>query len=153
MAIVLITGSGRRIGRGLAIEFAKKGWDVVVNYNLSEKEALQTVEVIKELGVRCIALKADVRNNNEIEKMFETCTKEFGVPDVLVNNAGIFPEAKLINDITEEFWDNTMNVNLRGEFFTSQSFAKFAQCLTTYRKRLLFSLPKRLQGNSLQIYQ
>ncbi len=62
MPIVFITGSGRRIGRGLAIEFARKQWSVVVNYNDSKKEALKTVDDIRAFGVQSIAVKADVRD-------------------------------------------------------------------------------------------
>ncbi|MFC2130718.1 SDR family NAD(P)-dependent oxidoreductase [Bacteroidota bacterium] len=126
MPIVFITGSGRRMGKGLAIEFARKQWDVAVNYNESKTDALKTVEEIRSLGVQSIAVKADVRDIQEMERAFETAVNELGKPDVLVNNAGIFPPQKNLDEISVEFWDNTMNVNLRGEFFASQVFSKFA---------------------------
>ena len=117
MGIVLITGSGKRIGRGLAISFAEKGWDVIIHYNTSEEKAKETENHIKNLGVKAVIVKADIRNYQEIKDAFESGVKEVGMPDVLVNNAGIYPPPTQLKDISDRMWDDTLNINLRGEYY------------------------------------
>ena len=85
MGIVLITGSSRRIGRGLAIRFAEKGWDVIIHYNSSEEKANETENYIKGLGVKAVSVKADIRNYQEVKDAFEKGVNEVGIPDILVN--------------------------------------------------------------------
>ncbi len=127
MSTIWITGSGRRIGRGLAIEFAKKGWDVAVHYNGSEAMAHKTVEDIQKLGRKTALVKADVRNHDEISNAFEEIVSSLGVPDVLVNNSGIFPPQTPLDKISADMWDNVLDINLRGEFYCSQVFASKAR--------------------------
>ncbi|TAL70910.1 MAG: SDR family oxidoreductase [Bacteroidetes bacterium] len=127
MSIVLITGSGRRIGRGLAIRFAEKGWDVIIHYNSSDKKADETGKLIKEIGVRTITVKADVRNQGEIQNVFTKAVEQVGIPDVLINNAGIYPLPVQLNDISDELWNDTLNINLRGEFYFSKVYAEKAK--------------------------
>ena len=123
MGIVLITGSGKRIGRGLAISFAEKGWDVIIHYNTSEEKAKETENHIKNLGVKAVIVKADIRNYQEIKDAFESGVKEVGMPDVLVNNAGIYPPPTQLKDISDRMWDDTLNINLRGEYYFSKIFS------------------------------
>ncbi len=127
MKNIFITGSGKRIGRALALNFAKKGWNVTVHYNSSKKEAERTFAEVKSTGVKTTLVKADVRNYKELRAAFEKSVNEIGIPDVLVNNSGIFPKKTKIADIDEEFWNNTLNINLRGEFFASKIFSEFAK--------------------------
>ena len=127
MPSVLITGSGRRIGRGLALEFARKGWDVIIHYNNSEKSAKETVDTILNTGRKSVAVKANVLSYEEIEKAFQKIITEFGIPNVLVNNAGIYPEQIEIKNITEEQWNEVMGVNLRSEFYFSKIFSEYAK--------------------------
>lgn len=127
MSVVFITGAGRRIGRALAINFAKKGWDVAINYNSSERGAFDTVEICKSFGVKANAYKADVSNKNEIIRAFDKSIDELGLPTVLVNNAGIFPKRTRLTEIEESLIDNTFAINLKGEFFTSQYFSQLAK--------------------------
>jgi NAD(P)-dependent dehydrogenase (short-subunit alcohol dehydrogenase family) len=126
MPIALITGSGKRIGKSLALEFANKGWNVAVHYNTSREGALDTISRAESCGVRTALLKADLRNKKEIDSALEQMVDILGVPEVLVNNAGVFPERMEMDNITEEFWDNALNTNLRSAFYVSQSFAKYA---------------------------
>lgn len=126
MATILITGSGRRIGRALAIKFAEKKYDVIVHYNNSKEKAFDTVKEIQLLGCKAVAVKADVRNESEIISAFEQGMDKLGMPEILVNNAGIFPEAKPLQDISLGLWDDTMNTNLRSEFLFAKIFAKYA---------------------------
>lgn len=127
MALVLITGSGKRIGKGLAIEFSRKGWDVVIHYNLSEESALETKRYIeKNFGVKVYAFSSDLRDIsgslNSLEKVFN----EVGVPNVLVNNAAIFPDRRNLDEIDEEIWDITLTINLKAYLFVAKAFAKYA---------------------------
>jgi len=127
MSLVFITGAGRRIGKQLAINFAKKGWDIAINYNNSEYQAKETMNICNSLGVKSRIYKADVSKKHEVVKAFEKSLEEMGIPDVLVNNAGIFPERTKLEDITEELINNTFDINLKGEFFTSQYFSQHAK--------------------------
>jgi len=121
--VALITGAGRGIGRSIALEFAREGADVIINYNKSEKEAKEVVKEVEKIGSKAIAIKADVSKRNEIEKMIETSLKEFKRIDILVNNAGIISVAQL-QDLTEEDWDRLMDINLKGVFLCSKFVSK-----------------------------
>ncbi|PKL81322.1 MAG: hypothetical protein CVV25_00860 [Ignavibacteriae bacterium HGW-Ignavibacteriae-4] len=127
MSVVFITGAGRRIGKSLAINFAIKGWDVAINYNSSEKSALETADICRTYGVKANVYKADVSIKEEIVRAFDKSIEELGLPDVLVNNAGVFPERTKIVEIDESMIDNTFGINLKGEFFTSQYFSQLAK--------------------------
>lgn len=108
----MITGSSRGIGASCARIFSSNGYNVVINYNKSEKEAL---ELSSELGSNSLCVKADVTDFNQVLEMFEKATSAFGRVDVLVNNAGI-AEQKLFTEISETEWDRMFNVNVKGVF-------------------------------------
>lgn len=126
MSLIFITGAGRRIGRGLAINFAKKGWDVAINYNSSESMAIETRDICRSYGVNAEIFKADVSNKKQIISILNDIVNKMGIPKVLVNNAGIYPPRTELKDISEELIDETFAVNLKGEFFTSQYFSQLA---------------------------
>jgi 3-oxoacyl-[acyl-carrier protein] reductase/pteridine reductase len=109
------------------LNFAEKGWDVAINYNTSENMAMKTMNDCESFGVNANIYQADVSNKTAIIKMFDRIIKEMGKPDVLVNNAGIFPKRTKIEDITEELIDNTFAINLKGEFFTTQYFSQLCK--------------------------
>lgn len=127
MPLILITGSGRRLGRGLALEFAQKGWDIAVHYNRSEETALKTANEIKKMGVKCITVKADVLSSKEINVAFDKIVNELGHPEVLINNAGVYPQITPLNEISDEMWNDTLGVNLSGEFHFARKFAENAK--------------------------
>lgn len=127
MPLLLITGAGRRLGRALAIEFAKKGYDISIVYNRSQIGANNTLEIIKSLNQKAICIKADIRNIVEINNAIDLTMKNIGIPDVLINNSGVLPDRCPIDSIDENLWDNTININLRAAFFFSKKFAKYAQ--------------------------
>ncbi len=127
MPLIFITGGGRRIGRGLAIEFSKKGWDVAITFNNSSTGADEVKSLIEAKGSSCFAVKADMRDLSELELAFDECKREIGTPNVLINNAGIYPPKIPLNELTEEIWDNTLNVNLRGQMFASKVFSGMAK--------------------------
>lgn len=117
---VLITGSSRGIGSDMAEKFAREGYNVLINYNKSKHKAEELCSKLLEEGFSVKVFKCDVSKRDEVESMFEYCIKEFGDLDVLINNAGV-AKGMLFTDVTDEDWDNLMNVNLKGVFHCSQT--------------------------------
>lgn len=113
--VALITGSSRGIGRAVAIEMAKEGANVVVNYYKSPDEAKKVVDEITKSGTQAIAIKADVSNEDEVKNMVEQAVAEFGKIDILVNNAGIVFDIPFMEKTVEQ-WNKTLGVNLIGTF-------------------------------------
>ena len=113
--IALVTGASRGIGKAIAIEFAKQGADVIVNYSKDEKGALEVADEIKNLGRKCLAVKADVSDFDEVSKMFGIVRKDFGKLDILVNNAGITMDRTLKKMRAEE-WNKVIDVNLNSVY-------------------------------------
>lgn len=89
MKTVLITGASRGIGKEIALKFAHEGYNIVLNYNSSEKKAKDLAKQIEKLGVKCLMIKADVAVESEVIEMVNTALKTFGHIEVLVNNAGV----------------------------------------------------------------
>ena len=112
MSTAVITGSARGIGAATAALFADLGYNVVINYNTSEAEALALKE---KLGEKAIAVKADVSRPEGAKLLFDTAKQIFGSVDVLVNNAGI-AQQKLFTDITQEDYDRMFDCNVRSVF-------------------------------------
>ncbi len=120
--VALITGAGKGIGRGIALEFAKQGADIIVNYSFSATEALETVSAIEKLGRRALAIQADVGKWAPVHAMVDQAWEVFGHIDILVNNAGITPFCDFF-EMTEEDWDRALDTNLKGAFMCSQAVA------------------------------
>ena len=96
----------------------------MVNYEKNRDKAYEVIEAIKNTKGRAIAIRCNVSNRNEVETMFKTTIDEFGKVDILVNNAGIAVEAPLL-ETTDDIWDSTMNVNLKGVFLCTQVAARY----------------------------
>lgn len=124
--VALVTGAGRRIGREIALTLGRAGADVVVNYHHSRDEAKSTVDEIQALGVRAVALRADISRPAQVRRMFEAVEKRFGRLDLLVNNAGVFFPARW-DRLTEGEWDRILGANLKGPFFCAQAAARLMQ--------------------------
>lgn len=123
--VVLITGGSRGIGASTAVEFAKKGYNVVVNYLSSEEKALTLKKEIEEnYGVKVLTIKADVSDESEVKNMVEKIITEFGHIDCLVNNAGIAIDT-IFEDKTKENFIKTLNTNLIGPFLVSKEVGKY----------------------------
>ena len=119
MKTVLITGASRGIGKQIAKQFAKHGYNVAINYNKSIDKAKSLYEEIISLNANAILVKADIKNSNEVKKMIEKTIACFGHIDVLINNAGISYKGLFIdenNEITKEIIDT----NLLGAMYTSK---------------------------------
>ncbi len=123
--VALVTGSSRGIGRACIIEFAKSGFDVVINYVQSENLANELKEYVQtNFGIRALAIKCDISNEQQVKQMVETTISTFGKIDVLVNNAGI-EIAKPFEEKTVEHWYKTLGVNLVGTFIVSKYCSKY----------------------------
>ncbi|MBI1368156.1 MAG: 3-ketoacyl-ACP reductase [Planctomycetes bacterium] len=122
----IVTGAGRGIGRGIALELAKKGWSVVVNYSRSAEGAEHVVKEIEAAGGQAAAIGADVSLADDRAKLVEASLAAFGSIDMLVNNAGITSPNRSLDllDATEEGYDHLMAVNLKGPFFLTQLVAR-----------------------------
>lgn len=116
---VLITGASRGIGRDMAQLFAENGYQVVINYLYSEKEAKQLEKQLKEHGYSAFAVRANICNPRETERMFRLAEEVFGEIDVLINNAGI-AQQKLFTEIKEYEWNMMFDVNIKGMFHCTQ---------------------------------
>ena len=122
--IALITGGTRGIGLGIAIEFAKAGFDLAVN-GIRNREAVQPVlDELEKFGGRVAYIKGDVANKEDRKNMLNAVMERFGKINVLVNNAGIAPpERKDILEATEESFKYVVHINLQGPYFLTQLFA------------------------------
>jgi NAD(P)-dependent dehydrogenase (short-subunit alcohol dehydrogenase family) len=120
---VLVTGAAKRLGRAIALELARDGWDVAIHYNSSEKDAEDAAEQVRKAGQRVTTVKADLSNEAETATIVERAVKEIGPLNALVNSASVF-ESDDWNSATRESWDKHMNVNLRAPFVLSQHFAR-----------------------------
>ena len=120
--IALITGSSRGVGRAVALGMAKEGAKVVVNYTSNEKAANEVVEAIENMGSKAVAVKADVARKGDAENLVTTAVETFGGLDVLVNNAG-FTRPALMLKMTEDQWDEVVDIHLKGTFLCSQAAA------------------------------
>ncbi len=120
--VVLVTGAGRGIGTGIALRFAQAGAAVAVCYRLSEAGAQAVTETIRASGARALALQADVRNKAEVEALISQAVDGLGRLDVVINNAGTYPVAPLL-EMTEAQWDEVIDSNLRGVHLCTQAAA------------------------------
>lgn len=119
MKTIVITGGSQGIGRCLVENFAKDGYNVVLNYNKSEKQAQELKETLAKQGYNIEIFKADVSKKNEVKALINFALNKFKNIEILINNAGI-SQTKLFTDTTEEEWDNIINVNLKSAFYTIQ---------------------------------
>ena len=121
--LALVTGGSRGIGKACALELAKAGYDVVINYAGNDDAANKTVEEIKALGVDSAAYKFDVSNKEQVDAGIAEIVEKFGRIDVLVNNAGITRDG-LFMRMSDENWNAVINTNLSSAFFVSQPVVK-----------------------------
>lgn len=123
--VVLITGGGTGLGRATALQMAREGAAVAVNYNRSREEAEAVAAQIREGGGRAMAIQADVSEDPRVRDMVGRVLSEWGRVDVLVNNAATtqFIDLANLEDLTEDVWDRIYSVNVKGTFFCSRAVA------------------------------
>ena len=115
----LITGANSGIGKAIALEMAREGAQVVINYVSDESAAFSMVEEIKGFGEKAIAIKADVSKEDQVQAMFVKMVETYGTIDILVNNAGLQKDAPF-KDMSLKDWQFVLDVNLTGQFLCSR---------------------------------
>lgn len=120
---VLVTGASRGIGRAIALELARQGADVAVNYSGSEAKANEVVDEIKALGQDAIAIQCNVADSEQVTEMVNKTIEHFGRLDILVNNAGITRD-NLLMRMKESEWDDVVNTNLKGVFLCTKAVTR-----------------------------
>lgn len=126
---VIVTGSSRGIGKGIALELARIGCNIVINTVTTDPDSLErgayaVRREIEAIGREALVVQADVSNENDQQRLIQATLERFGRIDVLVNNAGVAPKVrKDILETERESFDRLMAINLRGPFFLTQAVA------------------------------
>jgi 3-oxoacyl-[acyl-carrier protein] reductase len=121
--VALVTGAATGIGRAVAWQLAERGFAVTVNYSKSKTEAEETADGVRSRGAQALVHAADVADDSAVRAMVQRTTEEFGGLDVLINNAGMthfIPHTDL-EGLTDQVWDEILNVNLKGTFFACRA--------------------------------
>ncbi|MFN0103697.1 MAG: SDR family NAD(P)-dependent oxidoreductase [Bryobacteraceae bacterium] len=121
--VALVTGASKGVGKGVALQLARHGASVVVNYNSDLPGAEATAAEIRGMGVSATVVQGDVGNAEKVEAMFATVKKDYGRLDILVNNAGV-QTWKALLELTEREWDQVLDTNLKGCFLCTQQAAR-----------------------------
>jgi NAD(P)-dependent dehydrogenase (short-subunit alcohol dehydrogenase family) len=121
--VALVTGAQQGIGRAIAVALARDGADVGVNFLDDASAAEGVAGEIRGLGRRAVTVQGDVSRAASVESMVKTVVDALGPPDVLVNNAGVFPRAAFL-ELSEREWDHVLGINLKGSFLCAQAVAR-----------------------------
>ena len=121
--IAVVTGASRGVGRAIALAYAREGANVVVNYASNEAAADQVVREIEAFGRKAVKIQGDVSRKEEATAVVQAAKDHFGRLDILVNNAG-FSKPALLLKMTEEQWDQVVDLHLKGAFLCSQAAAQ-----------------------------
>jgi 3-oxoacyl-[acyl-carrier protein] reductase len=120
--IAIVTGARRGIGRAIAVALAREGANITVS-DISQEDCRDVVNEIERLGRKGLALKCDVSSSHDVDDMVGKTMAEFGRVDILVNNAGIISYKPFL-ELSDEDWDKTLNVNLKGQFLCARAAAR-----------------------------
>ncbi|MBA4391484.1 MAG: 3-oxoacyl-ACP reductase [Syntrophus sp. (in: bacteria)] len=120
----VVTGGGRGVGRAISIAFAQEGANVVVNYAGNQKAADEVVEIIKGMGRKAVAVKGDVGDEADAQKIIEACVENFGSIHILINNAGI-SKPGMLHKLSVATWDEVVNVQMRGPWLCIKAASKY----------------------------
>ncbi|MCC8161271.1 MAG: 3-oxoacyl-[acyl-carrier-protein] reductase [Oscillospiraceae bacterium] len=121
--VAIVTGSGRGIGKAIAVKLASYGANIVINDIPSSDYADETCEEIKAMGVDSIVIKGDVRKTEDVKRLISETMDKFGKIDIFVNNAGVTKDGLMIR-MSEEDWDLVMDINLKGAFNCIKAVAR-----------------------------
>ncbi|KAI1270593.1 tetrahydroxynaphthalene reductase [Xylariaceae sp. FL1019] len=141
--VALITGAGRGIGRGIALELGKRGASIAVNYGRSSGSADAVVEELAKLGSKSVALQADISKPTEVAALFDKALAHFGHIDYVISNSGMEVWCEE-TDVTPELFDQVFNLNCRGQFFVAQHGLK--HCSEGGRIVLTSSIAAQMAG-------
>lgn len=121
----IVTGSAVGVGRATALDLARRGANVVINYSRSEEDATEAFGLVEGTGAKALLVRADVSKDDEVRGLVQETVKTFGGVDVLVNNAAttVFVNFADLEGLAEEDWDRLLAVNLKGPFFCSRAVA------------------------------
>jgi 3-oxoacyl-[acyl-carrier protein] reductase len=120
----VVTGGGRGIGRAICLAYAKEGADVIVNYATKDQPAQEVVDLAGKMGRKAVAVKGNVAVKADAEKIINACIDHFGKIDLLVNNAGV-SKPNMLYKMTEEQWDEVIDIQLKGPFLCTQIASKY----------------------------
>jgi NAD(P)-dependent dehydrogenase (short-subunit alcohol dehydrogenase family) len=118
----LVTGASKGVGRGIALELARAGARVAVNYNSDQQGADETAAAIVELGGEAFTVQGNVSRAGDVSRMIEIAVERMGALDILVNNAGVQTWKPLL-ELSEAEWDHVLGINLKGAFLCTQRAA------------------------------
>ena len=121
--VALVTGSSRGVGKAVALCFAASGADVVINYTSNQAAADNVVSEIQSMDCSAVAVKADVAVKSDVERLVNSAADKFGKLDILVNNAGFTRPAMMVK-MSEDQWDQVVDIHLKGAFMCSQAAGK-----------------------------
>ena len=119
----LVTGGAHRVGRILALELAKQGYDLIIHYHTSVQAAIETAAEIRNLGRQVVCISADLRELEEIKRLFESVGKLEKPLRILVNSAAVMPSGRLV-DASASDWQEVMDTNLRAPLFCTRAAAE-----------------------------
>jgi len=144
--VALVTGSGRGIGAAIAIYLGQLGASVVINYASAREHAEKVVAKIQSLGSDAVAIQADMRRVDQIERLFDEAIAHFGKLDIAVSNSGVVSFGHM-KDVTEEEFDRVFSLNTRGQFFVAREAYKHLETggrivMTSSNTSKDFSVPK-----------
>jgi len=122
---LLITGAATRVGKAIALHFAKKGWNIALHYFRSSSKAKKLKKIIEQNWVKVALIKADLKNTKQTEKIIALARKKLGTIDCLVNNAALFEKDDIIN-FSNKSWNDHININLLAPAILTKQFAKQA---------------------------
>ena len=120
--VAIVTGAGKRLGKQIALALGRSGYDVVVNYHSSRSGAAETAALIRKLGQRSAAIRADISKSSQVSAMVKKALSQFGRIDLLVNNSAVYRRANL-RETTDKVWDEALGTNLKGTFLCCRAVA------------------------------
>ena len=150
----LVTGAARRIGRAIALELGRAGFDVAVHHNNSGADAADTVREIEALGRRAVALQADLTNESAARRLVPDAAAALGPLTVLVNNASVFEDDR-VGGLSRDSWDRHMETNLRAPIVLAEEFPALApdgSCLVNLLEQRVRERTLELEDSSARCW-
>jgi 3-oxoacyl-[acyl-carrier protein] reductase len=149
--VSLVTGAGRGIGRGIALELAKLGHAIIINYAGNATAADECLRLVREAGGDGITVRADISSSSDRELLVQSAISNYGHIDLLVNNAGVAPQVRAdLLEASEESFDRLIDINLKGPYFLTQLVAR--QMIEQVRSGAVRAFPRIVTISSVSAY-